>query len=66
MSRRPARVTQADIARALRAAEQTGARVTVEITADGTIRLVPLSEPVQIFAPSLPETNPEPEEDIVL
>ena len=41
VSRRPARVTQADIARALRAAEQVGAHVAVEISPDGTIRLVP-------------------------
>ncbi len=44
MSRRPARVTQADIARALRAAEQVGAWVTVEIRPDGTIRLVPAAK----------------------
>lgn len=42
MSRRPARVTQADIARALRAADQTGMKMAVEIDPDGTIRLVPL------------------------
>jgi hypothetical protein len=41
MPRRPARFTQADIARALRAVGQTGARVAVEITPDGTIRIVP-------------------------
>jgi hypothetical protein len=40
MSRRPARVTQADIARAIRAVEQTGANMVIEITADGVIRLV--------------------------
>jgi DNA-binding XRE family transcriptional regulator len=31
MSRRPANVTQADIARAVRAAKQTGAMIEVEI-----------------------------------
>jgi hypothetical protein len=36
MSRTPARVTQADIARAIRAAQQTGAG-PVEIKPDGTI-----------------------------
>lgn len=41
MSRRPSRVTQTDIAKALRAVAQTGACVTVEIAPDGTIRLVP-------------------------
>ena len=36
MSRTPARVTQADIARSIRAAQQTGAG-TVEITPSGSI-----------------------------
>lgn len=36
MSRRPAIVTQADVARAIRAAKQTGAG-TVRIQPDGTI-----------------------------
>jgi hypothetical protein len=42
MPRRPARVTQADIARAIRAAEQAGSPRTVEVTPDGTIKLVPV------------------------
>jgi hypothetical protein len=42
MSRRAARCTQADIARALRAAKQENSPVAVEITPDGTIRLVPV------------------------
>ena len=42
MSRTPARFTQADIARTLRAIEQTGARMSVEIATDGTIRIVPV------------------------
>jgi hypothetical protein len=42
MSRTPAKVTQADIARAIRAIAQTGARLAVEIAPDGTIRLVPV------------------------
>ena len=42
----PARFTQADIARALRAAKQASVNVAVEIGLDGTIRLVPTeSEP---------------------
>lgn len=41
MSRSPAKVTQADIARAIRAITQTGANLVVEITPEGTIRLVP-------------------------
>ncbi len=41
MPRTPASVTQADIARALRAVAQTGATVAIELLPDGTIRLVP-------------------------
>ncbi len=44
MSRRPARVTQADIARAIRAIEQTGARMGVEVAPDGTIRIIPVDK----------------------
>lgn len=42
MSRTPARITQADVARAIRAARQAGADA-VEVRPDGTIvvRLVP-------------------------
>ena len=39
MSRRPARCTQADITRALKAVMQSGADMTVEVTCDGTIRI---------------------------
>jgi hypothetical protein len=39
MSRTPARVTQADVARTIRAAQQCGADA-VEIKPDGTIRVV--------------------------
>lgn len=39
MSRTPARITQADIARAVRAAAQVGPAWRVEIAPDGTIRL---------------------------
>lgn len=41
MSRRPARVTQADVARAIRAADQCSSQRVVEIAPDGTIRIVP-------------------------
>jgi hypothetical protein len=41
MSRTPAKVTQADIARAIRAVEQTGGQAVVEVARDGTIRIVP-------------------------
>lgn len=44
MSRRPARFTQADIARAIKAAKQTGVSMAVEITLDGTIQLVPADQ----------------------
>jgi len=63
MSRRPARVTQADIARALRAAEQVGARVAVEIDPSGVIRLVPIG-PEATKRPAVAKV--EPEEEIVL
>ena len=39
MSRRPAKITQADLARALRAAKQEGA-AGVDVLPDGTIRLL--------------------------
>lgn len=39
MPRRPAMLSQADIARSVRAAKQAGAG-SVEITADGTIRIL--------------------------
>ncbi|MGA9006744.1 MAG: hypothetical protein WB495_07585 [Xanthobacteraceae bacterium] len=42
MSRRPARVTQADVARALRAAKQEGA-AGVDVLPDGTIRVLLVS-----------------------
>lgn len=41
MSRRPARITQADVARAIRAADQCDSKRIVEIAPDGTIRLIP-------------------------
>jgi hypothetical protein len=45
MSRRPARVTEADIHRAAKVAKRVG--MAVEIATDGTIRLVPISEKEQ-------------------
>lgn len=41
MTRPRARFTQADIARAIRAVEQTGAKMEIRIELDGTIRIVP-------------------------
>lgn len=40
MSRRPARFRESDLRRAIRAAEKEGARMSVEILPDGTIKLV--------------------------
>jgi hypothetical protein len=40
MSRRAAKVTQADLGRALRAAQSAGPTWRVEVTPDGVIRLV--------------------------
>lgn len=59
MSRRAARCTQADIARAIRAVEQTGARMAVEIGTDGTIRIIPT--PVAWPMPSASEPEPKVE-----
>ena len=43
MPRTPARVTQADIARALRAAQQVGSPMAVKLLPDGTIEIVPVA-----------------------
>lgn len=40
MPRRPARFTQSDIARALRAIEQVGVKAAVKLAADGNIWIV--------------------------
>lgn len=40
MSRRAAAITQADVARALRAIEQVKLNAYLEITPDGTIRII--------------------------
>ena len=45
MSRRPPRFQQADVARALRAAQQVGGDWAIEIEPEGTIRIVP-ADPV--------------------
>ena len=41
MSRRPARFTQADVVRAIKAAEQAAKPMAIDILPDGTIRLTP-------------------------
>jgi hypothetical protein len=58
MSRTPARFTQADVARSIRAAKQTGAGV-VELLLDGTIR-------IRLDAPEKPAPTVVPEWEIVL
>lgn len=57
MSRTPARVTQADIARALRAIKQTGAAMSVEIAPNGTIRLVPVDSGTDRVDTASPESS---------
>jgi hypothetical protein len=57
MSRTAARVTQADIARAIRAAKQAGGGA-VELLPDGTIRIL-----LQAEKPAQPV---EPEREVVL
>jgi hypothetical protein len=57
MSRTPARVTQADLARAIRAAKQAGAG-TVELLPDGTIRIN--------LTKDKPETQNEPDTEVEL
>jgi hypothetical protein len=58
MSRRPARVTQAEINRALRAARQAGA-AGVDVQRDGTIRIL-LAPPL---APEQPIGNCAADDD---
>lgn len=41
MPRTPARATQADISRAIKAAKHAGENAVVEVAPDGTIRIVP-------------------------
>lgn len=57
VSRRPARVTQADIARALRAAEQCGG-YEVHIDPDGNILFVPANQNLPARSPSVPVDEP--------
>ena len=59
MSRTPARFTQADVARTIRAAKQAGAGA-VELLPDGTIR-ISLLDGSQTTAPPV-----EPDREIVL
>ena len=45
MSRRAAKFTEADAVRAIKAIKRSGEAMAVEITPDGTIRLVPIAAP---------------------
>jgi hypothetical protein len=59
MSRRAATFRQADVARALRAAEQVApGRMTIELGPDGVIRIVPI-ETIQLVAPDTRDDGPE-------
>ena len=44
MGRRTAKFTQTDLVRAIRAVEQTGAKMEIHIAVDGTIKLVPCKD----------------------
>ena len=57
MSRTSSKITQADIARVLRAIAQTGAPVEIVIEPDGRIRIVPAQD---CQVDSLPKTEPQP------
>ncbi len=61
MSRTPARITQADVARAIRAAQQCGAGA-VRVLRDGTITI----DPQPKSAVELEKESIEEDEDIVL
>jgi hypothetical protein len=49
MSRRPARFTQAEIARAIAAVKQSGELLTIDVIPDGTIRISPLADASAVF-----------------
>lgn len=57
MPRRPSILTQADVARAIRAAKQTGAD-GVEVRPDGTILIVLKESPPVAPAPNEPNLKP--------
>ncbi len=57
MSRRPARFTQADIARALRAVESSGVPARVDVKLDGTISIVPTVAQINLVTPDAPEEH---------
>ncbi len=58
MSRRPAKITQADVARTIRAAKQAGA-AGVEVRPDGTIFVKLMDEGTSAGAVSRLDPDPE-------
>jgi hypothetical protein len=62
MPRRPAKVTQADISRAIRAAKQTGA-VEVTVDGNGVIRIALMDKTEPIY-PTSPEEEWTPSETL--
>jgi hypothetical protein len=67
MSRRAASFTQANVARALRAAEQVApGRMTIEISPDGTIRILPLERAHEDGRPAAEDAPLAQDERIVL
>jgi hypothetical protein len=61
VSRRPARFTQADIARAIRAVRQAGAGMAVEVLPNGIIRISPQESGISPDSPPV-----EPDKPMVL
>jgi hypothetical protein len=66
MSRRPARFTQAEIARAIAAVKQSGEAFVIEVTLDGAIRLFPFSAPIKALPTTVDIPALEPERRIKL
>lgn len=64
MPRTAAKVTQADIARTVRAVAQARVKAVVEVAPDGTIR-VHIGENTASQVPA-PQMSVEPDEDVVL
>ncbi len=60
MSRRPARCTQADIQRAIKAAAASEKPMAVEVLPDGTIRITPIPPQGSSTVPG------EPKREVVL
>lgn len=63
MPRRPANVTQADVARVLRAVKASGVEATVEIRPDGTIAVTNSREQAKTVPSG---TTVEPKREVVL